>query len=93
MGIWVGTPGLTVGFYIWKSLIPALIGNLVGGGFFVGVMYWYLYLAGNSKPVQIDGETFEHAYGPPVTDGHSPVGGSSSMEQEQSHRKNAENMV
>lgn len=41
-GIWYGTPGLSVGYYIWKSMIPALIGNIVGGGFFVGVVYWYL---------------------------------------------------
>jgi len=54
-------------------------------------MYWYLYLAGDSKPVQIDGEAFEHTYGPPITDGQPPPGGS--MEQEQSHRKSAENMV
>lgn len=40
--IWQGAPGLSVGYYIWKSMIPALIGNIVGGGLFVGVMYWYL---------------------------------------------------
>ena len=30
---------LTVGYYIWKSMIPSLIGNFVGGGLFTGVIY------------------------------------------------------
>lgn len=42
LGIFVGTPGLTVGRYIAFSMIPALIGNIVGGGLFVGVVYWYM---------------------------------------------------
>jgi hypothetical protein len=42
LGIFVGTPGLSVGHYIAYSMIPALLGNVVGGGLFVGVVYWYL---------------------------------------------------
>jgi formate/nitrite transporter FocA (FNT family) len=42
LGIFVGTPGLSVGHYIAYSMIPALLGNIVGGGLFVGVVYWYL---------------------------------------------------
>ena len=38
----MGTPGLSVGHYIAYSMIPALLGNIVGGGLFVGVVYWYL---------------------------------------------------
>lgn len=52
IGIWYDTPGLSTGYYIWKSMIPALIGNVLGGGLFVGVMYWYLVsldLAGTSS--------------------------------------------
>nr|POF02576.1 putative formate transporter [Quercus suber] len=45
MGIWVGAP-LTPGYYIWKSMIPTLLGNTIGGGLFVGAVYWYLYLTG-----------------------------------------------
>jgi formate/nitrite transporter FocA (FNT family) len=45
IGIWEGAP-FGVGYYIWKSLIPAALGNIVGGGFFVGMAYWYLYLTG-----------------------------------------------
>lgn len=40
--IFLGAPEITVGYYIWKSMIPALIGNILGGGLFVGVVYWYL---------------------------------------------------
>ena len=39
IGIFNGAP-IGVGYYIWKSMIPALIGNTIGGGFFVGVVYW-----------------------------------------------------
>jgi formate/nitrite transporter FocA (FNT family) len=41
MGIWEGAP-FRVGYHIWKSLIPTTLGNIVGGGVFVGGMYWYL---------------------------------------------------
>ena len=47
MGIWCGAP-FGVSFYIWKSLIPTLLGNLVGGGMFVATAYWYLYLTGDA---------------------------------------------
>lgn len=52
MGIWCGAP-MTVGYYIWKSMIPTCLGNMVGGGLFVGAAYWYLYLTG-AVGVQID---------------------------------------
>ncbi|KAJ5682110.1 Formate/nitrite transporter [Penicillium maclennaniae] len=29
LGIWVGTPGITVGLYIWKGIIPTLIGTFL----------------------------------------------------------------
>ena len=53
IGIWSGAPGITVGLYIWKSLIPAAIGNTIGGGIFVAAVYWYLYLTGEGS-VDID---------------------------------------
>jgi formate/nitrite transporter FocA (FNT family) len=40
--IFHGDPMISTSFYIWKSLIPALIGNIVGGGLLVGVFFWYL---------------------------------------------------
>ncbi|EAU32669.1 conserved hypothetical protein [Aspergillus terreus NIH2624] len=44
MSIWLGAPGISVGLYIWKGIIPTLLGNIVGGGLFVGTYYWYMYL-------------------------------------------------
>lgn len=34
MGIWLEAPGISIGLYIWKGIIPALIGNIVGGAVF-----------------------------------------------------------
>lgn len=34
--IWQHDPAINVGYYIWKSMIPALIGNIIGGALFVG---------------------------------------------------------
>jgi formate/nitrite transporter FocA (FNT family) len=42
IAIFVGDGDITVGYYIWKSMIPTVIGNIVGGGFFVAAAYWYL---------------------------------------------------
>ncbi|KAF1965931.1 Formate/nitrite transporter [Bimuria novae-zelandiae CBS 107.79] len=41
MGIWCNTPDLTVGLYIRKGIIPARLGNIIGGGFFVGTYMYY----------------------------------------------------
>lgn len=50
LAIFLGAPKpLTVGYYIWKSMIPSLLGNIVGGGLFTGVVYWYLFLAGGEE--------------------------------------------
>ncbi|KAJ5721725.1 formate/nitrite transporter family protein [Penicillium malachiteum] len=52
LGIWVDTPGITVGLYIWKGIIPTLLGNILGGGLFCGTYYWYMYLLDiNSLPI------------------------------------------
>lgn len=72
-------------------MIPAFLGNLVGGGLFVGVVYWYLYIQGDSRPIFIDGEAFEMASEPLFGRGESPTG--TSMGNEQSQRRSAENMV
>jgi formate/nitrite transporter FocA (FNT family) len=44
MGMMLGA-NLSVGNYILHVLIPVTLGNILGGGFFVGFTYWYLYLA------------------------------------------------
>jgi hypothetical protein len=55
LAIFLGAPKpLTVGYYIWKSMIPSLLGNIVGGGLFTGAVYWYLYLAGTDVPIHFD---------------------------------------
>lgn len=51
--IWYGHPDIGVGLYIWKSLIPTTIGNIIGGGLFVGAAYWYLYMTGEGA-VEVD---------------------------------------
>ncbi|KAG5659919.1 hypothetical protein KAF25_003441 [Fusarium avenaceum] len=58
LGIWLKTPDLTIGLYIWKGMIPATIGNIIGGGLFVGVYYWYIYLA-MEDPVKVDGVEYQ----------------------------------
>ncbi|KAJ5634269.1 hypothetical protein N7528_002111 [Penicillium herquei] len=52
LGIWVDTPGITVGLYIWKGIIPTLLGNILGGSLFCGTYYWYMYLLDiNTLPI------------------------------------------
>lgn len=61
MGIWVGNPDITVGLYIWKGIIPALLGNMLGGGLFCGAYYWFMYLYEQEAPL-IDGVAYpEHS--------------------------------
>jgi formate/nitrite transporter len=35
---------LTWGNFFIKNLVPVTIGNIIGGAFFVGTIYWYIYL-------------------------------------------------
>lgn len=60
LGLWLDAPGLTVGLYVWKGVVPALLGNIVGGGLFCGTFLWFLYLQGQEAP-EIDGLSW-HAY-------------------------------
>lgn len=48
MGMILGA-NLSIGKYISHVLIPVTLGNVIGGAFFVGLIYWYLYLARSSK--------------------------------------------
>lgn len=43
MAIWLDAPGISVGLYIWKGIIPALIGNIIGGGLFCGKSSNHIY--------------------------------------------------
>jgi len=35
---------LNWGTFALRNLVPVTIGNIIGGAFFVGVIYWYVYL-------------------------------------------------
>ena len=35
--------------FIQYNLIPVTIGNIIGGAFFVGVVYWYVYMQGKKE--------------------------------------------
>ncbi|OAA57328.1 Formate/nitrite transporter [Cordyceps fumosorosea ARSEF 2679] len=59
MAIFLGSPHISVGYYIWKSMIPALLGNIVGGGLFVAAVHWYLDLTGTTEPIAIDGQFYK----------------------------------
>jgi formate/nitrite transporter FocA (FNT family) len=41
LAIFLHHPDISVSYYIWKSMIPAALGNIVGGSVFVAVVYWY----------------------------------------------------
>lgn len=60
LGIFYDAP-VSVGLYIWKSMIPSALGNIVGGGLFVGALYWYLYLAGAEVVLSFDAVPLEAA--------------------------------
>jgi formate/nitrite transporter len=41
---------LNWGTFITKNLIPVTLGNIIGGGLFVGMVYWLIYLRKGKKP-------------------------------------------
>lgn len=51
MAIWVGHPQITVGLYIYKGIIPVLLGNIVGGGLFCGGYYYMMYSWRQPEPL------------------------------------------
>ncbi|KXT01393.1 hypothetical protein AC578_6620 [Pseudocercospora eumusae] len=43
VAIWRNDSQIIVGlYYIWKSMVPALSGNIVGGALFIAAAFWYL---------------------------------------------------
>jgi len=48
LGIMYGAQS-TYGMFIYKSLIPSTIGNILGGGVFLGMVQWYLYYFGEEE--------------------------------------------
>ncbi len=45
---------MTWGAFFMKNLIPVTLGNIVGGGIFVGSIYWYSYLLPQTRTVKKD---------------------------------------
>jgi len=37
-------PHLTWGNFFFANLLPVTIGNIIGGAFMVGLIYWFIYL-------------------------------------------------
>jgi hypothetical protein len=31
--------------WLYRNLLPVILGNLIGGGFFLACVYWFLYIA------------------------------------------------
>ena len=58
MGIWLHNPDITVGLYIWKGIIPAGLGNIIGGALFVAAYYYGMYIF-RQPPIVVDGVAFE----------------------------------
>ena len=44
LGQSVDVSQLTLYGFLINNLLPVTIGNIIGGGFFVGMVYWFLYL-------------------------------------------------
>jgi len=42
-------PGLTMDSFLFSNLLPVTIGNVIGGAFFVGAVYWFVYLRKRSE--------------------------------------------
>jgi formate/nitrite transporter FocA (FNT family) len=38
------------GAFLWNNLLPVTIGNVLGGGVFVGMSYWGAYLRPLNEP-------------------------------------------
>jgi hypothetical protein len=47
-------------------MIPSLLGNILGGGLFVGVTYWYLYLCGEEQEVLLDASGIRQRANPDI---------------------------
>ncbi|KAK9453246.1 Formate/nitrite transporter-domain-containing protein [Dipodascopsis uninucleata] len=81
---------ISVGKFIWKSLILSTLGNIIGGGFFVGVIYWYLYVYPQEQARDVlsekSGEPIlpicEPTSGPDVSRIHSRIGNSAETDDD-----------
>jgi formate/nitrite transporter len=52
LAILLGAPEITVALYIWKGIVPTLLGNIIGGGLFCG---WCPHALGEKKLLTVLG--------------------------------------
>lgn len=38
-----GAQTITISHLLFRALLPATLGNLIGGGVFIGAIYWYAF--------------------------------------------------
>lgn len=50
-----GLSSLTWASFVFGNLIPVTLGNIIGGAFFVGGLYWYVYLAPRNRDSALSG--------------------------------------
>jgi len=73
LGISLGADGVSVGLYIWKTLIGAFLGNLLGALLLGTTLYW-LYLHDTTAPiVPVNGHANGHTNGDAEVGGLKPV--------------------
>ncbi|KAM7202675.1 Formate/nitrite transporter domain containing protein [Rhypophila sp. PSN 637] len=58
MGLWLQAPGLTISMYIWKGIIPAGLGNIIGGAVFCGGYYYWMYIF-RQPEITVDGAYYQ----------------------------------
>lgn len=57
VGIFIGAD-CGWGKFLYNNLLPVTLGNIIGGGFFVGFLFWYIHIYSNrskASTAQIDG--------------------------------------
>ncbi|KAK4216448.1 formate nitrite transporter family protein [Rhypophila decipiens] len=65
LAIFLNTPGLSVGLYIWKGIIPSCIGNIIGGALFCGAYFFWFFIYREGE-IMVDG-TYYNQPQPPAT--------------------------
>ena len=90
IGMFYGT-NFGVGKFIYQSIIPVTLGNIIGGAFFCGVFFWILYGRGpalaNEAGMTFKGKRHEDVHSSLSSNtvhGHTPRDRSSKSSKEDS---------
>lgn len=54
MGIFLG--GVTWSQFFLNNMVPATLGNIIGGGIFVAAIYWWTFIRGTEQPIDTTGK-------------------------------------